>query len=143
MSKFEKLEEPRDRAVRYFGSLHTWYTEHDFHIRVQGDTLGPIVPSAEVEVILSTGTNSEGLDTTVVVVKLHPNNVEIHGTGQHGSVRCVGVGTLRCRSQEPLFTCVRIHQRTELVSESRHVGDSGLEVEVESIDNTGSEWPRG
>lgn len=115
------------------------YAQHDLDIRVQRHSLCPVVPSVEVKVILRAGSYSERADTTVVVVELHPNDIEIHRSSQHGTVCSIGVGALRCRGQEPLLAGVGVHEGTELLAESGHVGDGGLKVEIEAVDHRSAE----
>ena len=73
------------------------YAEHDFDIWVQRNSLGPVVPSVEVEIILGARSYSERVDSAVIIVELHPHNIEIHRSSEHRSVCCVRVRTLWCR----------------------------------------------
>lgn len=95
--------------------------------------MSPVVPLLEV-VLVGGALGAISVDTAVVVVELDPDGVNIDRTVEDVLVSLVGVRTLGCSSQEEvLATLVGLNQGPELVGESSHVLDIGLEVEVESV----------
>lgn len=115
------------------------YAQHDLHVRIQAHSLRPIIPGIKIEVILCTGAHSEGRNATVIIVKLNPHNIEVHGTCKHRAIRSIRVRTLRGGGQEPLFASVGVHEGAELLPKGGHVGDGGLEIEIEAVDYAGAE----
>ena len=83
------------------------------------------------------------MNAAIVVVELYPDNVEAHGAIEHLVVGGVGVGALGCSGEDVLFTTSRVHQTAELVSESSHVGDACLEIEIETIDHGATKGAQG
>ena len=73
-------------------------TNENLDVRVLADSLGPVVPGAEVKIVLVAGTELEGVNTAVVVVELHSDNVEGH-VPQKIVVSEIREGALRSRAQ--------------------------------------------
>lgn len=113
------------------------HADENFDVLVLRSVLCPIVPGIEVEVV------RVGVDAAVVVVELHPNSVKGNSTIEHFLVRRVRERALRSRSQEVLLAGIAVHERAKGVRKRNHVGNSGLKVEVETINNGVTERTEG
>jgi len=67
------------------------------------ETLAQVSQVDQVKVVLCRRTHDERLKTTVVVIKLDPNGIEVHTAGEHGVIRSIRVGALRRSGQVVLL----------------------------------------
>jgi len=77
------------------GAGVTGYPKHDLDVGVQADSLRPVIPSVEVEVVLGASSSGVRLYATVVVVELNPDDIEIDGSSKHGTIGSIGIRALR------------------------------------------------
>lgn len=100
--------------------------------------LGPLVPDIEVEGVLGALALLEVVDATPVVVELDLDEVEGDGV-ESGAVGGIGVDALGSSRQQELLAASVVHQAAELGAKGGKVVDSGLEVKVETVDNSRAE----
>ena len=92
------------------GALVGWDAEEDLDVLVGRGLLSPGVPGVEVKVVLSGRALDVGLETAVVIVELHPNEIEGDGIVKHGSVSSIWIGTLGSCTEVVRLAGIGIHE---------------------------------
>lgn len=139
----DRLEGGSRQVTRAGSTSVSRDTKNDLDIFVLGGVLGPLVPGVKVEGSLRAGARLEALNTAVVVVELNPDSIKGNNTVKHSIVSSIRVGTLRGGGQEVFLAGIGVHEAAKLVAKDVHVGNSGLEVKVKSINNSITERTRG